>query len=388
MSPEMPDLLDMDQVDPVRRGLLIAGATGALLLAAGCSSSPNTSSSNPSRSASPSSSVQPSPETSPITNDPQLQLLEHYEAETGVERQMMYFVGFPESVVDARTQATEMAQTLKSWNRAGVKPLVIMEPTFNGGQDNMNLHAFGHGNYDAALDEYFGTLKDLGINEDQLGTLVPFPEPNTPSWAGGVTDPQLFVHNTTKVAEAYRKYFPDAKVSVMLDSQTFLPSPDPNWANGTMNPSSLLQYVNFKPGVIDSFGLQGFTWDNKDQPSTFLSGQAAVSCARQMGVSHIWFNTGTYSTVNNPNGEGIIMAGTARRMEVLRGVLAQAEAVQKAGMTVDFINIFGQDKLDKSPNGTGTADYEYAGHHELQTLKHFVDESKAHDIPVTIFDAP
>lgn len=301
---------------------------------------------------------------------------------------MMYFVGFPESVVDARTQATEMAQTLKTWSRAGVRPLVIMEPTFNGGQDNMNLHAFGHGKYDAALDEYFGTLKDLGINEDQLGTLVPFPEPNTPGWAGGVTDPQLFIHNTTKVADTYRKYFPGAEVSIMLDSQTFLPSPDPNWANGTMNPSSLLQYVNFKPGTIDSFGLQGFTWDNKDDPSTFLNGQAAVACARQMGVRHVWFNTGTYSTVNNPNGEGIIMAGNARRSEVLRGVLDQAEVAQNAGVTVDFINIFGQDTLDKSTNGTGTADYQYADHHELRMLRHFVDEANAHHIPVTIFDAP
>lgn len=378
----------MDHVDQVRRGLLIAGSIAALGLAAGCSSSPNTSPTTPSRSASPSISAQPSPETSPITNDPQLQLLEHYEAETGVERQMMYFVGFPENEVDARTQATEMAQTLKTWSRAGVKPLVIMEPTFNGGQENMNLNAFGRGKYDAALDEYFGTLKDLGVQEDQLGTLVPFPEPNTPSWGGGVTDPQLFIHNTTRVANAYRKYFPDAAVSVMLDSQTFLPSPDPNWANGTMNPGSLLQYVNFKPGVIDSFGLQGFTWDNKDDPSMFLSGQAAVACARQMGVRHIWFNTGTYTTVNNPNGEGIIMAGNARRAEVLRGVLTQAEAVQGAGLTVDFINIFGQDKLDKSANGTGTADYQYADHHELQTLKHFVDDAKSHDIPVTIFDAP
>ena len=378
----------MDHVDQVRRGLLIAAAASALLLAAGCSTESGSSSSAPSRSPSPTISAQPSPETSAITNDPQLQLLEHYEAETGVEWQMMYFVGFPENEVDARTQATEMAQTLKSWSRAGVSPLVIMEPTFNGGQDNMNLTAFGRGKYDHALNEYFGTLKDLGVTEDQLGTLVPFPEPNTPSWAGGVTDPGLFIHNTTKVADAYHQYFPDAKVSIMLDSQTFLPSPDPNWANGTMNPNALLQYVNFKAGTIDSFGLQGFTWDNKDDPSTFLSGQAAIACARQMGVTHVWFNTGTYSTVNNPNGEGIIMAGDARRAEVLRGVLAQAEDVQRAGLTVDFINIFGQDKLDKSANGSGTADYQYADRHELQTLKHFVDAAKAHDIPVTIFDAP
>lgn len=378
----------MGQIDQVRRALLIAGGIAALGLAASCSSSPNSSSATPYHSASPTISAQPSPEMTSITNDPQLQLLEHYETEAGVDPQMMYFVGFPENQVDARTQATEMAQTLKTWSRAGVKPLVIMEPTFNGGQDNMSLTAFGQGKYDTALDEYFGTLKDLGVQEDQLGTLVPFPEPNTPSWAGSITDPQLFIHNTTRVADVYRKYFPDAKVSIMLDSQTYLPSPDPQWANGTMSPNALLNYVNFKSGVINSFGLQGFTWDNKDDPSIFLSAQAAIASARQLGVKHVWFNTGTYSVANNPNGEGIILAGNARRAEVLRGVLAQAEAVQNASMTVDSINVFGQNKLDRSSSGTGTADYEYANHRELQLLKYFVDQANAHDIPVTIFDAP
>ncbi|MFI5275601.1 MAG: hypothetical protein ACHQT5_02135, partial [Candidatus Saccharimonadales bacterium] len=75
MSPETPD---MGQIDQVRRALLIAGGIAALGLAASCSSSPNSSSATPYHSASPTISAQPSPEMTSITNDPQLQLLEHY----------------------------------------------------------------------------------------------------------------------------------------------------------------------------------------------------------------------------------------------------------------------------------------------------------------------
>ena len=364
------ELIEQEPVDSVRRSLLIAGALGVLGLAAGCAAA-----------------GPPHESTPPVATDPQVQMVEQYETETGVEKQLMFFTGFPENNLDARTMAAQTATMLKTWNRSGVKPLVIMEPTFKGGSVNMDLHAFGRGKYNKPLNEYFGMLRSLGVTNEELGTLVPFSEPNTPGWAGSVTDPRLFIHNTSYVARMYREYFPGAPVSVLLDSQTFLPSPDPGWNNGTMNPQPLKDYLHFRPGLIDSFGLQGFTWDNKDDPSTFLSAKAAIEGARALGVNHVWFNTGTYSVVNNPNGEGIILAGNARRSEVLHAILRQAVNAQSAGINVDFINIFGQDKLDRSKSGTGTADYQYVGHDELHVLKRFVDEAQNHNIPVAIFDA-
>src|ERR1700757_3292201 len=116
-----PEFMDDEHVDPLRRSLLIAAAVGTLITIAGCSTESGSSTSAPTLSVAPSISSQPSPETTPITNDPQLALLEQYEAETGVDRSMMYFTGFPENEVDARTLATQVATTLKIWSRAGVQ---------------------------------------------------------------------------------------------------------------------------------------------------------------------------------------------------------------------------------------------------------------------------
>jgi hypothetical protein len=300
---------------------------------------------------------------------------------------MMKFIGFPESHEDAINIAASMAGFLQEWYREGAQPIIIMEPTFNGGQDMMDLKAFSKGDYDGALNTFFATLKELGVTDKDMGTWTPFPESNTPTWEGGITDPKLFISNTTKAAKTCKQYFPTTPVSVMLDSQTFLPSPDPNWANGTMNPNALLQYLNFESGLIDSFGLQGFTWDDRDNPATYLSAKAAIAGAKQLGVKNVWFNTGTYSVVNNPNGEGIIKSSNKRRAQVLDEVLAQVLNVQNSGLKVDYINIFGQDTFEGSSTGTGTANYQYDTPEATVVLKEFVKSAEEHQIPVTIFDA-
>lgn len=317
-------------------------------------------------------------------NDPQLSLLKQYEKKAGVTPKMMEFIGFPQNNLDARIQAEQMAGTLRAWSAQHVRPLVIMEPTFNGGNTNMSLHKFRKGEYDGALATYFSTLRDLGVTDHEMGTWVPFPEPNLPQWANGVTNAKLFIDNTTRVAHAIKKEFPGAPVSVMLDSQTC----DPGWANcATNDVHRLTEYLHFEPHLISSFGLQGFSWDNHDNPATYLSGQTAVACAQELGVNHVWFNTGTSSKVNNPNGEGIITAGNTRRAQLLGGVLTQAEAVQAAGLTVDFINVFGQNNFEPGNSGTGTAEWQYHSPGALGVLSTFDKAAARHHLPVAVFDS-
>jgi len=360
-----------------RRAFLAAGL-GTLFLAA-CSPEPNTDAPD----------LPPSIETTSAgdNGDPQLRLLDHYEHEAGVAPRMMQFIGFPESYDDAVHIAGGLAKDLREWRTKGVEPIVIMEPTFNGGQTMMDLESFHKGSYDGPLDTFFATLQKLGLTDKDMGTWVPFPEANLTTWHGSVTDPNLFVGNVTKFARC-KRYFPGTPISVMLDSQTFSPRPDSNSANGTTDPNALLSYLDFAPGLIDSFGFQGFTWDSTDDPAVYLNADAVIGAAKRLGVTHVWFNTGTYSVVNNPNGEGIIESSADRRSRVLSGVLAQALYAQNAGLTVGYINIFAQNTFKKGSAGTGTANYAYDTPEALGVLRSFVENAKAHGIPITIFDAP
>lgn len=358
-----------------------AGALALTLAACGTAGGGRATSPN----SAPASSRPSTSEIVPDRGDPQLALLKRYEHTAHVAPQMMEFIGFPQNTVDARIQAEKMASSLQAWSAQHVRPLVIMEPTFNGGRTNMNLRKFHGGDYDSALTTYFSTLKHLGVTDRQLGTWVPFPEPNIPQWDNGVTSPKLFIDNATKVARAIKKEFPAAPISVMLDSQTC----DPGWANcATNDVAKLTSYLKFEPGLISSFGFQGCTWDDHDNPATYLSGQTAVICARRLSANHVWFNSGTFSKVDNPNGEGIIAADTGRRERVLDNVLAQAKVVQAAGLTVDFINIFGQDNFDSGSGGTGTGEWQYHNAGALNVLSSFRAAAEQHHIPVSIFDAP
>lgn len=323
--------------------------------------------------------------TLPNNNDQQLELLQKYEQETGVAARMMEFIGFPSDSTEAVALATSMATRLQEWHIKGVQPIVVMEPSLHNGQDLMDLEAFAGGTYDKSLITFFDTLNKQGVTNEMMGLWVPFPEPNNPGWANDITCPEIFTKNVSKVTKALKARFPNPSVSVMLDSQTSLL---PDYSDSTKEPEALKQFLKFDPGLIESFGLQGFTWDNGDDPSTFLSSKAAVVGAKQLGVKHVWFNTGTYSAVNNPNGEGIIVASVERRAEVLKNILAQVEIVQNLGLSVDFINIFGEDKLDASPNGIGSANHSYKTPRDVSVLKAFVSDAKALNIPVTIFDTP
>jgi hypothetical protein len=360
-----------------RRAFMIGAGISVLAFTAGYSSS-----SSASKPPVPSGVEQSPMVVIPDHSDPQLSVLNHYENEANVAPQMMDFIGFPETPANATSLAEQLAGTLQAWHQEGVRPLIIMEPTFNEGQSMMSLSSFNKGEYDTALNTFFSTLKRLGINDQEMGTWVPFPEPNDPIWTS--TSPTLFSQNVTKVAHVIKANFPKTPVSIMLDSQTSLKT---DYSDSTTNPNALTQYLHFEPGLISSFGLQGFTWNNTDSPSTYLSAKAAILGASKLGVKNVWFNTGTYSVANNPNGEGIISASNTRRQQVLAAALSQAVSVQKAGFTVDFINVFGQDTFNSQSNGSGTADFEYTSPNAVAILKGFVTNANSRHIPVTIFDS-
>ena len=316
---------------------------------------------------------------------PEITMLKRYERETGVAPRMMEFITMPSNNAEARLQAASMAATLKAWSASETSPIVIMEPTFDSGT-SLDLTDLEAGKYDSALNTYFGSLKDAGVTDVQMGTWVPLPEPNIPTWKDGVTSPETFDINVTKIAGVIKKHFPSTPVSIMLDSKTYLPSPDPKWNNGTTSADQLLKYLNIQPGLIDSVGLQGFTSSPNDEPADYLNGKVAAAAAKKLGVKHVWFNTGTYAKSYNPSDPKSPLTATGdRRSHILMGILTQAQAAQDTGLQVDFINIFAENTYNGQD---GNADFRYSTPEDLSLLHAFVKDANQKSIPVTIFDAP
>jgi len=328
------------------------------------------------------------------STDPSLRKLAEYEQVYGgaVADRVMVFAGLPATEADASGDAIDMSVKLKEFAKYHIKPLVVMEPTANG--DPIKLTDFAAGAYDANLTQYFNNLKAQGVTDAMMGTWVHFPEDNIPEW--GDTDAKLFETNVTKAARIQTQVFPDSKVSILLNSQTFR-SDDVNRDYGVF--SSLLPYVRDLPkGLFSSFGLQGFPWisaANQEasqllNPTQFLNANLAREAAHALGVKNIWFNTGTFGRIYTDNPPATVNFTPSQRQAILNGVLAQLKAAQVGGFNV-AVNLFSRDSSD-----TGEAtDWSYwhtgqttaAQAPALPVFKQFAENVHQNNMQFWVFDS-
>jgi hypothetical protein len=269
--------------------------------------------------------------------DPQLQLLAGYESALNHRfSDEMLFTNMPRTQEEGKAQAADLAGKLKEYGKYGVKPLIIMEPmAVDGGK--MDLKSLSSHESVSALDALFSGLKDEGITDKQMGTLVPLPEADLPDWGGHTTDPALFGKNYAAVGTAFKKAFPKAHLSLLLDSAAY-PNGDVDYANGDTSAAALMPYVKAlkdTPGMpaIDSIGFQGFPWNTTDKPTNYLDHSVATALAKELDVHSIWFNTGTAESYSNKK------VPTQVRRDQLLGELAQAGAAKAEGFDVRM-NLF------------------------------------------------
>jgi hypothetical protein len=174
-----------------------------------------------------------------------------------VASDLMIFTVTPTSVEGALNQSVYLYQQIKAFAIAGVRPLIIMEPS----DEESELLSFRNilaGEYDSFVRTLFGNLKKLGLTADELGTVVLFPEANTPLWNFDGTIPADFSRLFNQHAAAIKSQIPEANLSIMLNSFSYDPS-DTEWDNPL--PMSFLDYVrDIKPEYISSVGIQGFGW--------------------------------------------------------------------------------------------------------------------------------
>lgn len=282
-------------------------------------------------------------------NDPHINKLVSYQEVCGgmPAKRAMIFTDMPNSSVNAKDKAKRMAQTLKNFSRVQLPPLVIMEPVTTWGDIDFNEYRTGY--YDAWVDDYFKALKGEGITDQEMGIWTPFPEANLPYWNHQNSKPDDFAANVTRTIKIQKKYFPNSKASVMLNSATY-ENDDFDWRNGDY--SSLLPYVKDIPkGLIDSFGFQGLPWlPPANQSGTgvvdageYLNPKLAKEAADQLGVKSIWINTGTFGKKYTLDQNKTIEVAPEQRKDLLLGVLIQAKKLHEQGYEVS-VNLFSQDK--------------------------------------------
>lgn len=314
--------------------------------------------------------------------DPQLRLLATYEQRLGRGfSHVMRFSDMPIPGDEISEPATRMASVLKEHARQGVTPVVVFEP------ERLDLRSIDRDTFE----EYFMTIKEQGVSSQEIGTWIPFPEPNIPEWGHphadfGNTDPKLFVKNFSIVAAALKKVFPEAQTVLLLDSATYS-SYDIDYTQGSYDKAKLLQYTKgLDPALVNAIGLQGFPWGEQGgqlnyDPAVFLDADLAIAVARQLGVEKVWLNSGTFSTMYGWDPDLRVTVSDSKRGRILTGIAKQAEQIQRAGLGVT-VNIFAEDKTSTEANWSYMSASSWK---VLQDFTHLVEEK---GIGLVLFDMP
>lgn len=323
-----------------------------------------------------------------------LRKLAEYEQVCGgvfVSRHML-FAPTPTTTDEAHALALEMAETLKEFAKYHVPPLVVMEPTSAAGAI-LNLKDYRAGSYDDALNAYFSNLKTAGVTDEMMGMWTVFPEANTPVWH--TTNAEDFAVNVTKTISIQKKHFPTSKATILLNSLSY-PDNDEQWQHGSFR--SLLPYVkDLPPGLIDSFGYQGFPWsrpaNDQSGPSLmdakdFLQEQLAVEAAKALGVHEVWVNTGTFRQSYVSQAGETVTISPEKRSQILRDILGQAKQLKEADFAV-AIHIFAEDKSKMNER----VDWSYwqvgkpQESSSTSVFKSFVNATQDADIAVWLYDS-
>lgn len=323
--------------------------------------------------------------------DPNLERLAAYQdvCKSFVTNKLMVFTAFSQDRASAAANATSMAAKLKLFYQAHVTPLVVVEPYIS--DQAMSYDSYLAGDYDDGMAYYFAMLKQDGVTDAMMGTWVPFPESNTPSWNNKDTEPHDFALCVNKYLALLKQYFPNAQGSILLDATTYDPN-DVNWENGDY--ISLSPYVDaIDHNLVTSVGIEGFPWiSNAQQPrrtifsaSEYLQPDLAIGMAQVLRTRDIWVNTGTFASkyTNDPN-KRVTISVTQRKAlldDILQTVLNMRD-YQENQYRVS-INLFSEDKS----NTTEATDWSYFQDSDSQAiLKQFLTDAASDDIPVSISD--
>lgn len=325
--------------------------------------------------------------------DPHLRKLYEYQSvcDSFVTDRMMIFTDMPKDNASAVASAKKMADTLKELSHFQVKPIVVVEPVSEWGL--IDFREFGTGFYDKWIATYFATLKSEGVTDDMMGMWVPFPEANLPYWNHSNATPKDFSTVVNKYLTALKKDFPQAKGSVMLNSATY-DNDDFNWESGEY--ASLVPYVSgIKKGLVDSFGIQGFSWApplgsagiGVFDAREYLNARLAMEAADALGVKEIWFNSGSFASKYTLDENMTIGIDPGKRKDILNGILSEIGTAKIKGYSV-WLNLFAEDKSRLAE----ATDWSYwnpalpSSNLHRAVFIDFMTKAESIQIPIALFD--
>jgi len=320
----------------------------------------------------------------------QLAKLEQYQAicNSFVSDTMMVFTGMPKDDSVAAEEAGKMAETLKEFSDYGIRPVVIAEPITDWGL--IDYEEFRSGFYDGWLRTYFRTLQESGVTDQEMGTWVPFPEPNLPYWNHANATPDDFAAIVNDYLGIMKTYFPGAKGSVLLNSATY-ETDDFDWKSGEY--LDLSPYVaGLKKEYIDSFGIQGFPWiapagesGEITDAGEFINYRLAVDAAKNLGVKKIWVNTGTFSRRYTDDERKMVYVNAPQRAAIFDSILSEILKIKNNGYSVS-VNVFAEDKSKTEE----ACDWSYlsANNEEADRIvfRNFLNELYQNEVGVSVFN--
>jgi hypothetical protein len=340
------------------------------------------------------SQIQKCSDEEPIVLDntatPELKKLSQYQdvCNSFVSREMMIFTEMPSTPERAVELGNSISERLKSFSLFGVKPILIIEPV--DGTQKISFKQFSQGKYNNVINIYFETIKKNGILDEQLGTVVPFPEANVPYWNHDGATPDDFAININIFLRTMKTQFPKAKGSFLLNSITYSPD-DVDWANG--NYETFTPYVkNIDRKVVDSIGVQGFPWVSAKSlkgPRTelftaakFMGMDFAMEAGETLDTRDIWVNTGTFSAKYTNSPEQKSTVSPAGRKEIFNEIINELVRTKNERFRVR-LNIFAEDKS----NTREATNWTYLDTEEGQSLFiEVVRKLEDAQIDISIFD--
>ena len=289
-----------------------------------------------------------------LSNNRHLRKLRQYQTicRSKVASSLMIFSSTPTSLESAIDLSLDLFNNIKEFSKYNIEPLIILEPSDIEG-NNLNFRQLATSRYNPNLVQMFQNLLKLGLQPENIGTIVLLPEANTPIWEWNGAKPSVFGDIFNQQAMAIRSVLPKAKLSIMLNSSSYEPD-DLEWNNPV--PRSFVEYTrNIKPEYIDSVGIQGFGWINRRNqsptrkildPKTYLNQNLITEVATYFGTKKIWINTGSFVQKYNNINERQIISNTDLLLQAQQ--LAElTTAIKSKGYQVS-VNYFLADKTNSS----------------------------------------
>lgn len=325
--------------------------------------------------------------------DEHLKKLAQYQqlCDSFVTDRLMVFIDMPNTDKKATEMAKKISIMLQDFHQHGVIPIVIVEPTSQWGL--VNFSEFNSGFWDKWIITFFTQLQKNGVTQDQMGIWVPFPEANIPTWNKESASTADFGRVVNRYSRILLDHYPNTHVSVLLNSATYDVT-DYDWSYGEY--ISLKPYIDtLEPGIISSFGLQGFPWLPQASsqstttlldPGEYLNYLLLTEAAQITSVNEVWYNTGTFAAKYASNTTETATLTADERLAILNQTLREANKLQDRGLKV-WINLFAENKT-----GTGEdTDWSYTGNdpnqqEHFKAFKYFVQELEKNDIGFALFD--